>query len=90
VCEHFPPPPTRDPEPQRETRGRKRKWDWERAALAVFGQIYRGDVTQPKKQGQVEALLAEWFSANCGGEEPVESQIREHAVLIWGEIEAEN
>jgi hypothetical protein len=56
----------------------------------VFGRIYRGDVIEPKSQAEVETLLGEWFSANCGGEEPVESQIREYAVLIWGEIEAEN
>jgi hypothetical protein len=79
------------PKPQRETRGRKAKWDWERAALGVYGRVYRGNVPEPKSLAEVEALLSEWFVANSDGEQPVTSQIREHARPIWREIrEGEN
>jgi hypothetical protein len=79
------------PERKPETRGRKAKHGWARAVTAVFGRIYRGDVPEPKKQAEVEALLVEWFAWNDADEQPVESQIRDHARLIWREIqEAEN
>jgi hypothetical protein len=68
-----------------ETRGRKRKWDWERADLAVIGEIYRGERPEPKTQADIERRLAEWFFAQHGSA-PGESQIREHARLIWREI----
>jgi hypothetical protein len=75
------------PEPNPpETRGRKATYDWERAAIAVFGRIYRGEVPEPKKQAEVEALLDEWFVANDASEQPGVTQIRKHAKPIWREI----
>jgi hypothetical protein len=70
--------------PKEETRGRKQKYDWESAAIAVFGRIYRGP--EPKKQAEVEELLSEWFAANDAGE-PGETEIRNHAKPIWLEIQ---
>ena len=69
-----------------ETRGRKPKWDWERAGLAVLGRIYRGELPEPKSQGEVEARLSDWFSATYDSATPGETQIRERARLIWREI----
>jgi hypothetical protein len=80
-----PPQGTPGHTPPRETRGRKPKWEWERAALAVFGRIYWGDVPEPTSQAEVETLLSEWFLATYD-EQPVDSQIRDHARLIWREI----
>jgi hypothetical protein len=74
------------PKPQTETRGRKAKWDWERAAIAVIAQFYNGAVPEPKTQAEVEARLSDWFSANYDSATPGETQIREHARLIWREI----
>jgi hypothetical protein len=76
-----------EPAPQRETRGRREKWPWQRAMAATVGRIYRGEVPEPTTQARVEELMADWFIANCDGEQPAESQIRDHASLIWREIE---
>jgi hypothetical protein len=79
------------PKPRNETRGRKPKWPWQEATLAVFGAIYRGEEREPKCLAEIEAMLGDWFIANCDDQLPAESQLREYAKLIWREItKAEN
>jgi hypothetical protein len=68
-----------------ETRGRPPKWDWERAAISVFGSLNRGEVPKPRSQADVERLLVGWFSAKHA-REPSEKAIRGHARLIWEEV----
>jgi hypothetical protein len=66
--------------------GRPRKWDWERALLGVFGQIYRNEKREPALLADAERLLSEWFVAEYGEEPKSESHIRDHALLLFEEI----
>jgi hypothetical protein len=73
--------------------GRPPEWEWEEAIIGVFGQIYRGDVPEPKKkrggQADIQRLLADWFSAHReDGDHPnVDSgDMKKRARLIWQEI----
>jgi hypothetical protein len=68
-----------------ETRGAKARWNWEKAAIAVFGRIYRGEVPEPTSKAEVVALLAEWFQDEYG-REPGETTLKEHGELILDEV----
>lgn len=69
--------------------GRKATYDWEEAANAIWGEIYRGDF-EPKSQAEVERFMLEFFRK--GEVEPSESTVRPHAKRIWVQFskEAEN
>ena len=56
--------------------GRSRSWEWERALVGVFGQIYRNEKREPERLADAERLLAEWFAAQYDKEPKSESQIR--------------
>jgi hypothetical protein len=70
-----------------ETRGRRGKWDWEEAISAAWDKVWRGDA-KPKKQGDIESLLRQWFTDNDGGA-PADSEIRKRAQRIWRRMSKE-
>ena len=56
--------------------GRRPRWDWEQAAIDVIGVVYGGKKgPPPKRQADVERLLADWFLERPDetGETPSES-----------------
>ena len=60
--------------------GRRRRWDWEQAAIDVIGVVYGGKKgPPPKRQADVERLLADWFLERPDetGETPSESSVSE-------------
>ncbi|MXO57940.1 hypothetical protein GRI89_00055 [Altererythrobacter salegens] len=64
--------------------GRRPKYDWPAAIIAVFGQIFRGDL-KPENQADVEAALQAHFLTRDS--EPAESTLRPYAKLIWDEAQ---
>jgi hypothetical protein len=65
-------------------RGRKRKYDWDAAATAVWGQIFRAELI-PTHQNDVERAVQRFLTK--GDEEPSESTVRPYASRIWNEYE---
>lgn len=65
---------------------RKPKYDWEAAANAVWGGIYRGELI-PDAQTAIERFMQEFLRK--GDEEPSESTVRPHARSIWKEFAKE-
>jgi hypothetical protein len=70
-----------------ETRGAKVTHPWDRAISAVWAKIWLGEA-KPQKQADIEKLLAEWFTTNCGNL-PAASSIREKAHIIWTDLQQE-
>jgi hypothetical protein len=65
--------------------GAPSRWDWEGAAIAVFGRIYRAEVPEPSKIADVARLLAEWFVEQTG-REPSETELKRHARRLLPEV----
>jgi hypothetical protein len=63
--------------------GRRSSYDWPAVSLAVFGQIYRGEL-KPETQADIECVLIEHLTK--GDAEPSESTVRPFAKLIWEEF----
>lgn len=66
--------------------GRPRKEWWDDLWCAVWGQVYRGDLT-PKRQADIEKAMLDWATAN--GHEISESVIRPAARKMLAALESE-
>lgn len=64
-------------------RGRRQEYDWETAANAIWGQIYRAELI-PKNQAQIEHAMQALLRK--GDKEPSESTVRPYASRIWSEF----
>jgi len=64
-------------------RGRKPEYDWPATTAAIWGKIYRGDLT-PKNQAVIERAFLSLLKK--GDKEPSESTVRPHAQAIWEQI----
>lgn len=75
--------PQADAPASTDGRGRKPSHDWPAATLAIFGSIYRGELT-PQCQADVERALIDHLTK--GDAIPSESTVRPYARSIWKEF----
>lgn len=60
--------------------GRPRKEFWEDLLVAIFDQLWHGELT-PKTQADVEGAMHDWLSAN--GHDASERSVRQRAKSLW-------
>ncbi len=75
-----PPAPVVQPNKVSHKGGRPKKEWWDECWIAIFGQIYRGDL-KPKNQAAIESAMADWAVSH--GYDASEQSFRARARLLW-------